>query len=167
MRHFGRSSCFRCDETTRSMFACLATTAPRTKRVKRPFCMRASIIPIHPGTRKSHGYPHMLRRIRALLWQCTSRSIRYGGHGCCGWLVADSIGGEDSYPDLHGKSFVYPCGCASLCPGCGKGKCGWETYLTKVNSSVTPCTPSNLMISRPKSGFVVRWVFVFFLYSPF
>jgi hypothetical protein len=30
------------------------------------------------------------------------------------------------------------------------------TYLTNVNSSVTPCTPSNLMISRPKSGFVVR-----------
>lgn len=40
-----------------------------------------------------------------------------------------------------------------------------ETYLTKVNSSVTPWTPSNLIISRPKSGSVVRCVFVFFLYS--
>jgi hypothetical protein len=30
------------------------------------------------------------------------------------------------------------------------------TYLTNVNSSVTPCTPSNLIISRPKSGFAVR-----------
>jgi hypothetical protein len=31
-----------------------------------------------------------------------------------------------------------------------------QTYLTNVNSSVTPCTPSNLIISPPKSGFVVR-----------
>jgi hypothetical protein len=41
-----------------------------------------------------------------------------------------------------------------------------ETYLTKVNSSVTLCTFSNLMISRPKSGLAVRCVLVFFLFAP-
>lgn len=41
------------------------------------------------------------------------------------------------------------------------------TYLTNVNSSVTPGTPVNLTTSPPKSGSVVLVVFVFCLYSPF
>lgn len=55
----------------------------------------------------------------------------------------------------------------ATCMGLTRSRKRDETYLTNVNSSVTPGTPTNLTTSPPKSGFVVLVVFVFCLYSPF
>lgn len=134
--------------------------------------MQASIFPILAHERYTVStltvMAHGLRRIRAMLCRCIRGSVRNGCHGCYGRLVADSGMVEARVQICKVHRLDDPCGCAFVCPDCGREKkSDWETYLTKVNSSVTPCTPSNLMISRPKSGFVVRCVFVFFLYSPF